>query len=184
MEGAFATLSSLVGRAAVKVVSLIKAAWGVEVFSPEETSAENEMSIVQYANIRGVRILLTADAGRTALSEAADYAPYVGLALPGIDRFQVPHHGSRRNVSSEVLDRWLGLRLASRPPNGQEKLTAVISSAKMDNDHPRKAVVRALIHRGARVLSTEGLDTCTGHNAPARGWVAAVPLSYPEDQED
>jgi beta-lactamase superfamily II metal-dependent hydrolase len=166
------------------VVSLLKGVWGEEVFSTEETSAENEMSVIQYASLCGVRILLTADAGRAALAEAADYAPYVGLALPGIDRFQVPHHGSRRNVSSEILDRWLGERLPAKPAQGEENFTAIISSAKEDKDHPRKAVVRALIHRGARVLTTEGSCICTPHDAPNRGWVAAVPVAYPEDQED
>lgn len=73
------------------------------------------MSVVQYANLHGHRILLTGDAGRAGLAEAADYAPFAGLALPGIDRFQVPHHGSRRNVSTEILDRWLGAQLAEVP---------------------------------------------------------------------
>ena len=57
-------------------------------------------------------------------------------------------------------------------------------AAKEDKDHPRKAVVRALIHRGAKVVTTEGSDLRTSHNAPDRdGWTAAVPLEYPEDQE-
>ena len=177
--------TALLGRAAVKAVSLLKAAWGVEVFSPEETSAENEMSVVQYANLCEERIVLTADAGRAGLAEAADYAPYVGLALPGVDRFQVPHHGSRRNVSTEVLDRWLGPRLPAKPKSGEETFTAIISSAKKDEDHPRKAVVRACIHRGAKVITTEGTSIRTGHNAPHReGWTAVTPVEYPEEQEE
>lgn len=171
-------------KAATKAVSLLKAAWGEEVFSPEETSAENEMSVIQYANLCGKRILLTADAGRGGLAEAADYALSVGTTLPGIDHFQVPHHGSRRNVSTETLDRWLGPRLASKPQKGEERFTAIISSAKEDEDHPRKAVVRACIHRGAKVVTTEGSSLGTGHNAPERkGWSAATPLEYPEEQE-
>lgn len=137
------------------------------------------------ANLFGEKILLTADAGRSGLAEAASFAPYVGLTLPGIDRFQVPHHGSRRNVSTETLDQWLGQRLPAKPAEGQETFTAVISSAKADEDHPRKAVVRACIHRGAKVVTTEGASLRTGHNAPKRdGWNAATPLPYPEDQED
>ena len=85
-----------------------QAAWGEESFSSEETSAENNMSVIQYANLCSEKILLTADAGRDALTEAADYAPWAGLILPGINRFQVPHHGSRRNLSIEILNRWLG----------------------------------------------------------------------------
>lgn len=145
-----ATLGATLGRYAAKAVSLLRAAWGAEVFSPEETSAENEMSVVQYANICGKRIVLTADAGRTGLAEAADYAPYVGLALPGVDRFQIPHHGSRRNVSTEILDRWFGPRLPTKPSAGEEKFQAIVSAAKKDEHHPRKAVVRAFIHRGEK----------------------------------
>ena len=44
----------------------MKSLWGNEVFSEEETSAENEMSVVQYAKLCGKKILLTGDAGRTA----------------------------------------------------------------------------------------------------------------------
>lgn len=178
-------LKTLFEKAAAKVASLLKAAWGQEVFSLEETSAENEMSVIQYANLCGKQILLTADAGRTGLAEAADFAPHVGLALPGIDRFQVPHHGSRRNVSTEVLDRWLGARLSTKPEKGNETFTAFISSAKEDKDHPRKAVVRACIHRGANVVTTEGANIRTSHNAPDRaGWVPATPVEYPEEQEE
>jgi beta-lactamase superfamily II metal-dependent hydrolase len=184
VKGAGQVIAALLEKAAARVAALVKAAWGAEVFSPEETSAENEMSVVQYGLLCGKRVLLTADAGRGGLAEAADYAPNVALALPGIDRFQVPHHGSRRNVSTALLDRWLGPRLPQKPAKGQEKFTAVISSAKKDEDHPRKAVVRAMIHRGARVVTTEGQALQTHANAPDRGWSAATPLDYPEEQEE
>jgi len=168
-----------------KVVAFARALWGQENFSDEDTSAENEMSVVQYAHLHGHRILLTGDAGRDALSEAADYAHSVGIMLPGIDRFQVPHHGSRRNVSTEVLDRWLGERLANKPEKGSETFIAIISAAKDDEHHPRKAVVRSMIHRGAQVLKTKGANLrIPSHNAPSReGWVTAIPLDYPEEQE-
>lgn len=171
------------GHLVKKVISFIRAAWGVETFSSEETSPENEMSVIQYANLCGKKILLTADAGRGALKEAANYAPVVGLFLPGIDRFQVPHHGSRRNVSTEILDRWLGERLPGKLEEGAEKFTAIISASKEDEDHPRKAVIRACIHRGANVISNEG-GVCTFHNAPDRGWVPVQPLLYPVEQEE
>ena len=123
--------------------------------------------------------------GRGALTEAADYAPSVGLTLPGIDRFQVPHHGSRRNVSTEILDRWLGEKLPEQPEEGDETFTAIISASKEDEDHPRKAVIRACIHRGANVVSTEGANLRTQCGAPKReGWSAAPALPYPEDQEE
>ncbi|MDO1560127.1 MBL fold metallo-hydrolase [Brevundimonas sp. 2R-24] len=184
-ETALTKVGSFFEATAARLVNLVKAAWGEESFSTQETSAENEMSVVQYAELLGERIVLTGDAGRAGLAEAADYAPLVGLQLPGVDRFQVPHHASRRNVSTELLDRWLGPRLATQPARGEEKFTAFISSALEDPDHPRDSVVRALIHRGARVIATEGVGKRTGHNAPRRdGWVAATPLAYPEANEE
>lgn len=179
------TSTGLLGQVVARVVSYPKAAWGVETFPEGETSAENEMSVVQYASLCGQRILLSADSGRAGLSEAADYAPMIGILLPGIDRAQVPHHGSRRNVSTEVLDRWFGPRLPAQPPPGGEAFTAFISSAKKDEDHPRKAVVRAFIHRGAKVFTTEGRSVRTGHNAPDReGWGPVTPEQYPTETEE
>ncbi len=173
------------GRIVEKAITFIRSAWGEEIFSEEDTSPENNMSIIQYAVLCDQSILLTADAGRVALTEAVDYAPYAGLSLPGVDRIQVPHHGSRRNVSTEILDRLLGHLLPSKPEKGKEKFTAIISAAKKDEVHPRKAVKRAFIHRGAKVVSTEGKNIYTYNNAPNReGWGPVEPLPYPEDQEE
>ena len=169
-------------KTVARVVNFVKGAWGVEVFSTQPTSAENEMSVIQFAVLADKKVLLTADAGRQALSEAADFAPTISLTLPGIDRFQVPHHGSRRNVSTEVLDRWLGAPAKERP--AQATFSAIISSAKADKDHPRKAVVRAMIHRGASVACTEGKTICSYQNSPDRGWVASTLMDYPDEQEE
>lgn len=177
-------LARLLKAGAAYARTFARAAWGEEVFSPQGVSEENEMSVVQYAELNQMRILLTADAGREALTEAIAFAPYVGLNLPGIDRFQVPHHGSRRNVTSELLDQLLGTRLTGPPAPGQEAFTAIISAAKDDEAHPRKAIVRAMIHRGAKAISTEGMTIQTHRNAPDRGWTAARGLAYPADQEE
>ena len=182
-----ASIAAIFGEAfqavAKAAANLVRAAWGEEVFSVEETSNENEMSVVQFARIAGKTILLTGDAGRGALREAADYAPIVGLTLPGIDRFQVPHHGSRRNVSTELLDEWLGPRLDAN--TDEPHFTAVISSAKADTHHPRKSVIRAIIHRGGRVVATEGRSIRTGYNQPTReGWSVVTPYEYPSEQEE
>ena len=59
-------------QAAAPVIRLIRAGWGSEKFS---SSVENEMSVIQYAVLCGDKILLTGDAGRDGMTEAADYAP-------------------------------------------------------------------------------------------------------------
>ena len=146
------------------------------------------MSVVQYTSLCDEKILLTGDVGRDGLTEAADFAPLIGLQLPGIDRFDVPHHGSRRNVSTELLDRWLGPRLRQQLPEGQGRFRALISANPDDKEHPRRAVVRGMIHRGADVSQTTGKRGAylrTAKNAPSRA--DAVPadlLPYPEDQEE
>ena len=174
--------------AAAKVVHCAKAAWGVEVFSTEPTSAENEMSVVQYTSLCDEKILITGDVGKEGLGEAADFARSIGLQLPGINHFDVPHHGSRRNVSTEVLDRWLGPRLTEQLPVGQGLFIALVSANPDDQNHPRRAVVRGLIHRGADVVQTTGKRGAylrTFKNAPDRdNAVDAKPLPYPEDQEE
>ena len=159
----------------------IQLAWGEEVFPEGDTSPENNMSVVQFANLCRKNILLTGDAGRATLLEAIEYAPEVGLTLPGIDRIQIPHHGSRHNVSSELLDDLLGPKLDTP----QENFISVISAAKEDKDHPRKAVIRAFMHRGGRVITTEGRDIGLGHNAPPReNWTSVEPVPYPGEQEE
>jgi hypothetical protein len=182
-KSALLRLGETVGRATRALVSFMRSQWGEETFSDEDISAENKMSVMQYANLCDKKILLTADAGLESFSEAVVYAPIVGLSLPGVDRFQGPHHGSRRNVSTEMLDQWLGERLPEPLPRGQERFTSIISSAKEDEDHPRKSVIRALYHRGAFVASTEGRNICTSFNAPERNWSAVDPDPYPEEQE-
>ncbi len=169
---------------AVSAVNYVRAAWGAEAFPAEDTSNENEMSVVQFTTIDGNKVLLTGDTGRDGLQEVIDYAPMVGLQLPGIDRFQVPHHGGRRNVNSELLDAIVGPRLDNQ--GADPHFTACISSAKEDEAHPRKVVVRAMIHRGAKVVTTEGKTFCTSSpNAPKReGWSAVTPEIYPDEYEE
>jgi hypothetical protein len=129
--------------------------------------------------------VLTGDAGRGALAEAADYAPYAGLILPGVKCFQAPHHGGRRNLSTELLDRWLGPRLPRMLPQGSERFISMISAAKEDEEHPRKAVLRALRHRGGLIGTTENGLLGIWNNAPRRNnWIALRNGPYPEEQEE
>lgn len=168
---------------AKSAINFVASAWGDENLPVKDTSPRNEMSVIQYADFGGEAFLLTGDAGREALEEAIEYAPFVGLTLPGIHHFQVPHHGSRRNVHTDLLDRLLGAKKDARLSDAQ--FTALICSAEMDKHHPKKAVVRAMIHRGAVVATTEGTNIRTGWNPPPRtGYVPVTGLEYPDEQED
>lgn len=160
--------------------------WGSEIFPENDTPEENNTSVVQYGFLCGKRILLTGDAGKGGLALAEAYAAQIGVSLPGLDLFQVPHHGSRHNVDTETLNRWLGPILTQSQANSGTRFTAVVSSAAKDKDHPRKCVVRAMKHRGAHYCETEGKSVrSSGGNAPVRaGWVATAPVPYPEEQEE
>lgn len=165
------------------VARMVRDSWGSEKFSSDETSVENEMSVVQWANIGGDDVVLTGDAGREGMTEAADYAPSVGLNLPGVRHFQVPHHGGRRNLSTELCDRWLGPRLPTLLPQGSELFYALISSAKEDTDHPRKAVLRAMRHRGAFIATTEDMAFRAHKNSPNPWPSQLTNVPYPDEQE-
>lgn len=164
----------------------LRALWGEESLKgqTEGTTRENEMSVVQYAQIAGHKILLTGDAGIEGLEEAYQYAIALGVPLPGIHRFQAPHHGARRNLSPNILDKWLGQKLPSN--TNQILFESVVSANKNDSDHPRKAVIRALKHRGANVVTTKEKGVyCWYQNKPIRhGWTPATGELYPEDTEN
>lgn len=172
-------------RVVAEGLRMIQAAWGAEVFPADDTSPRNNMSVVQYANLSGDEVVLTADTGRAGLEDAAAYAPYAGLSLPA-DKFrliQVPHHGSRHNVSTETLNIWLG---EVGGETQESRSTAIVSAGKNDRDHPRNVVVRGFMHRGAKLIQTRGQSIrCTGGAAPARdGWVSITPLTYPSGYEE
>jgi beta-lactamase superfamily II metal-dependent hydrolase len=147
--------------------------WDIETLShdPEPTSASNEACVVQLGEIEGKRILLTADAGPAALNEAADYAQTRGLLKPP-NFVQVPHHGSRRNVTPAVLDRLLGPKMG----NGQSYGIAYCSVGDSQTDYPRGQVKNAFLRRGYPVHVTRGATKTHYYGRDLRpGWIASTP---------
>lgn len=123
--------------------------WNIETLATNTvTSASNESSVVQYAALDGDTVLLTADVGPLGLTEAADYGAARGLSRA--TRIQVPHHGSRHNVTPAVLDRWLGPKL----PHDAYVGTAICSVGSTKTDYPRAQVINAFMRRGFKVYST------------------------------
>jgi hypothetical protein len=99
-------------------------------------------------------------------------------------RGQAPHHGGRRNLSTEILDKWLGPKLSIKYT--QATFNVAISANEFDDDHPRKAVRRALMHRGGGILSTKGnKHVYWSKNKPFRkDWLKLPYEGYPEDTEE
>jgi beta-lactamase superfamily II metal-dependent hydrolase len=130
------------------------------------TAAENESSIVLLGEFDGIRVLLTGDAGINALNWACDYADYFGLPRNNLKVIQVPQHGSRRNVSPQILDRLLGPILVEGSPS---TTYAIASVPKDEAKHPRKMVTNAFLRRGAAVSVTRGEKARLHAHMPARG---------------
>lgn len=171
-------------EAAQKTVTWIAEKWDIESLRENvETSAENESSVVLYGAVDDRGILLTGDAGVRALTATVDFVESKGFSLPVNLRFiQVPHHGSRHNVSTTALDRIIGPRKPA--DDGQTAKTAFVSAGKESTTHPRKMVVNAFIRRGATVVPTRGVTKCSSHNMPGRdGWITATPLKFSDQVE-
>ncbi|MBK3665064.1 hypothetical protein JJE66_28010 [Bradyrhizobium diazoefficiens] len=171
---------SLIGRAFSNVAEKILERLDLESLDndPPATSASNETSVVQWAVIDGKHILLTADVGPEGLAEAAQYAENTNLIIQP-DIVQIPHHGSRRNVTPTVLNRWLGTYPA--PHRGY----AIASIGKNADIYPRKKVANAFTRRGYKVHATRNswVNLRNGYDRRA-GMVDADVILFTPDVED
>ncbi len=161
------------------VANLIPESWDIETLRENgKTRPMNETSVVMYANIAEKGVLLTGDAGLRALTGAADYADTVGIPIGQLRFIQIPHHGSRKNVSPSLLNRLIG------DPIGQDgtrddNLSAFVSASSGSSTHPRKVVTNAFRRRGAKVYGTLGQTIHHRHNMPGRdGWGAIDQIPF------
>jgi beta-lactamase superfamily II metal-dependent hydrolase len=126
-----------------------------------ETSAENSSSAVVLFSFYENKHLFTGDAGIPALRNVIEYSKANGINLSDLQFFQVPHHGSRRNVSPFILD-----EIRAK--------TAFVSASIESPKHPSKKVTNALYRRHTEVYSTQGASICHRKNSPLRnGWYEA-----------
>lgn len=152
--------------------------WDVETLAENtETSASNESCVVQYAVLNGEGVLLTADVGPTGLTEAANYAAQLGLQRPTF--VQVPHHGSRHNVTPTVLNAWLGPKVAQ----GTKVGVAFCSVGSNKQDYPRGQVTNALMRRGFKVYCTRTTWISHSHGGGHAGAVSATAEEFQTEVE-
>ncbi len=124
-----------------------------------ETSTTNDTSSIILLQDGTQKYLFTGDAGVEALNDAR--SPWIFGNLHWLD---VPHHGSRRNLSSELVD--------------YLKPTTAFVSAAGTRKHPSSAAVNSLKRAGTTVYSThKGGSKWHHEGAPQRNdYSAAVPL--------
>lgn len=179
----FAAAMNSIKEMARKAIEWVTEHWHIESLREDvKTSAENESSVILYGVIEGRGIFLTGDAGIQGLHAAADYAESLGISISSTLKFtQIPHHGSRNNVSTSVLDRIVGEKKSY--DDGNRSISAFVSVAKESTTHPRKAVTNAFIRRGSSVVETRGTIMCHSHNMDSRGWGQAPIISFSHEVE-
>ena len=129
------------------------------------TSAQNNTSTILLFNIGGQKILFTGDAGKSGLMQAISYAENRNTSLTDLSLFDVPHHGSKHNLTSKIL---------SKVKAG----IAVISASKESDDHPAKKVTNALLKHGMPTFVTRGRNLLHHHQGNLRGWGDAAGESF------
>jgi beta-lactamase superfamily II metal-dependent hydrolase len=125
----------------------------------DTTSAENNSSVISLLRAEGRTFLFTGDAGVPALDRAT-----VPAGVRDVDWLDVPHHGSKHNVNSRVLNRL--------------NPSVAYFSAKGTQKHPSRAVINALKRRGCQCFSThKSGGLLYGLGGPPRvGWGPAEAL--------
>jgi len=133
-----------------------------------QTDPLNNTSTVLATKFNSRIYLFTADAGAPALAAAAN--AYGDLA--NLNWMQLPHHGSRRNITQVLIEHFA-------------PKWAFVSAAG-NQKHPRRAVVNAFKKQGAKVFSTHypksgALRHHDGEVPDHDGYSPAIPLWEAED---
>jgi len=161
-----------------KIFSAVKEAisWVVEALHIEtltddypDTDPENNSSLILLLIVDGKKFLFTGDAGKDALGRAIEYTDSINFDLSNLDFFDVPHHGSKRNLGPAILNKL------------KPKQAFISCPQQGDPKHPSRKVVNALIRRGCAIHTNKsGLPLChPSDDAPTReGWGPAVPESF------
>ena len=130
-----------------------------------KTSPKNDTSVITLLrddNNEPVA-LFTGDAGVDAINRALDTADAEGLKYKGVYLFQIPHHGSIKNISEELINRIDPKNTyVSAPPNKAE--------------HPSPLLINFLIKRNTPIYHVQDTDGIVFyHGTPNRrpSWGAA-----------
>jgi beta-lactamase superfamily II metal-dependent hydrolase len=184
VEKASVAVSKSLGlREAVKALTTRVLDWLPEELPFDDgpgTNPRNNSSVITLLQLGSKRILLTADAGVPAIERALDYAESAALSAIHPDIVQIPHHGSRRNGSSAMLDRLLG------SPPGEDRGRSFVSVVSTeDPKHPSGRIVNAYRRRGYPYFWTPGKPFCWSEDAPPRpDYSPATPGPILEELDD
>lgn len=121
------------------------------------TSAENDMSLIMLLTVANSKVLLTGDAGTQGLFKAIMYCIEQDISLLDLDVFDVPHHGSRKNLSKGIL-KYI-----------RAKYSVISCSVQGEPKHPSPIVTNGLIRRNMSPYVTQGrMLNYRSNGTPAR----------------
>ncbi len=132
----------------------------------DSTSPENNTSTIILIQVDGHKLLLTGDAGKRAIENAINYAYSQGITLNDLMLFDVPHHGSKRNLGKTMMDHI-------------HAQYAYISAPRDSDKHPSTKVTNHLIKKGIKTFVTQGRHIYHFHGAPIRsGWSSLTEIQF------
>lgn len=131
-----------------------------------ETTASNNSSVISMLEVDGRRLLFTGDAGEEALRPVIAQLRREGISPGDFTLVQVPHHGSRKNVTPSLLDDLLG----DVTPFIRGRAYASVPAKNPEYRFPAKQTTNAFCRRGFPVTVTAGATKRFHRDAPDRGW--------------
>ncbi|MCK5022066.1 MAG: hypothetical protein KAR54_02360 [Candidatus Pacebacteria bacterium] len=150
------TIKDKLGEISESIKDYVDEKWDLETLDDSgETTAENNSSTILLLNINDNHILLTSDAGQPALTRVVNLLDSEEYDYSKIKLIQVPHHGSHRNISPDLLDKLIGPKLDIETDIAT-KITVVSIARELDDKHPSKKVMNAFKRRGGPVHATNG----------------------------
>lgn len=127
------------------------------------TSPENDMSLNLLLTVAGAKILFTGDSGTQGLYKSIMYATANNISLNDLDVFDVPHHGSRRNLSKGILK------------HINAKYSIISCSKEGSPKHPSPIVTNSLNRRNMNPHWTKGnLINFRAGSAPLRQDIVSI----------
>jgi beta-lactamase superfamily II metal-dependent hydrolase len=137
------------------------------------TSAENDMSLIMLLNVAGSKILFTGDAGTQGLFKSIMYCIEQNISLLDLDLFDVPHHGSRKNLSKGIL-KYI-----------RAKYSVISCAVQGEPKHPSPVVTNSLIRRNMNPYVTQGrMLNYRSNGTPARKNINAIqPVQFKSEFE-
>lgn len=180
-------LAKLMGTKVSDAVKNVFESHDVETLSNNgDTTPSNNTSTVMLLELAdgSKKLLFTGDSGKRGLNEAFEVYQASGHRSGELAFVQVPHHGSRRNVGPEVLDKFLGTRTDN--PDTQRG-TAYVSAVEncTKHGHPKKSATNAFRRRGYPVFQTGKTSLKHGHELDGfTGTVYPLPLYDTVEPDD